>query len=164
MSEAHQRPRHAIRNPRDLVSGVAVIVLALMVLAGLSRITVASYAAFSPALFPRVCSYLLLAGGAVLILRGFVRDGPPIDRLALPPLVLVTAAVALFGIVTPLAGYAPAGALTVLVSSLAARDQRLRQTLLSVAILTVGSVVLFSFVLKLSIPILAIPGLLVWQP
>ncbi len=64
-----------------------------------------------------------------------------------------------FGIVTPVMGYAPAGLLTMIVGGLATPQVRWRELAgISVA-LTALSVVLFSLLLKLTIPILVLPGL-----
>ena len=72
---------------------------------------------------------------------------------------LVLLAVVVFGLVSPRLGYAVGGLLTLVIGGLAASDLRLRELLpISVALIAI-SVVLFSYVLKLSIPILLLPGL-----
>jgi hypothetical protein len=158
MSDARQDRRALVRAPQDVLGGAAVLALAAGALLVLSRITSGGYATVSPTLFPRLCAYGLVAGGLVLFGRGFLRDGPGLDAPALRPTVLVCLAVVLFGIVTPAFGYAPASLLTVLVGGLAAPELRLRHLLgLSIG-LTIFSVLLFSYVLKLTIPILLLPG------
>jgi putative tricarboxylic transport membrane protein len=148
-----------VRGPQDALAGVIVILISAAILHALSSITTTSYQAFSPALFPRLCTYAIMLGGAVLIGRGLLRDGPGLPALPLRPAALVTLAVVVFGFVSPRLGYAVGGLLTLVIGGLAASDLRLRELLLvSVALIAV-SVVLFSYVLKLSIPILLLPGL-----
>lgn len=151
--------RRWVRGPQDALAGVIVILICAVILHALSAITTTSYQAFSPALFPRLCTYAILLGGVVLIGRGLLRDGPGLPTMPLRPAVLVLLAVVVFGFVSPRLGYAVGGLLTLVIGGLAASDLRLRELLLvSVALIAI-SVVLFSYVLKLSIPILLLPGL-----
>jgi len=147
-----------VRGAQDALGGVVVAVVAAAVLLVLSRMSVASYSAFSPALFPRICAWGLLLGGLLLVARGFLKDGPGLERVPLRPALFVTLAILVFGIVTPVAGYAVAGLLTVVIGGLATPEMRPRELAIVSLALIAGSVGLFSFVLKLSIPILILPG------
>jgi putative tricarboxylic transport membrane protein len=138
---------------------VAVVALAALTLQALSRVSAGSYSTFSPALFPRVCTYGLAIGGLVLIARGFVKNGPGLERLPLRPALLVTLGVVAFGLVTPVFGYGPAGLLTMLIAGLATPEVRLRELVLVALGVIVFSIALFSYLLKLTIPILILPGL-----
>jgi hypothetical protein len=151
--------RSRLRGPQDVAAGVFVIVLAAIALWALAPIRTASYATFSPALFPRICAYVLAAGGAVLILRGLVRPGAPLVGLPPRPMLLVTAAVVVFGLVAPVFGYVPAGLLTMLIGGAAAPETRPRELAALAAGLAVLSVLLFTLLLKLPLPALIIPGL-----
>ncbi|RDJ23145.1 hypothetical protein DWF00_21080 [Bosea caraganae] len=153
------RGRQWVRGPQDVVAGVAVILISAVILYALSLITTTSYSAFSPALFPRLCTYVIMVGGLALIARGLLRTGPGLGRLPFRPAVLVTLAVVAFGFVSPRLGYAVAGLLTLLIGGLAAPDVRFRQLLAVSLILIVFSVVLFSYVLKLTMPAVILPGL-----
>jgi putative tricarboxylic transport membrane protein len=138
---------------------VAVVALAALTLQALSGVSAGSYSTFSPALFPRVCTYGLAVGGLVLIARGFVKDGPGLERLPLRPALLVTLGVVAFGLVTPVFGYGPAGLLTMLIAGFATPEVRLRELVLVALGIIVFSIALFSYLLKLTIPILILPGL-----
>ncbi|CAH1651650.1 tripartite tricarboxylate transporter TctB family protein [Chelatococcus asaccharovorans] len=162
--DAMQQPvggagRQWVRGPQDVVAGLVVIAIAAVILRTLSLITTTSYSTFSPALFPRICTYCIMLGGVVLVARGLVKHGPGLERLPLRPLALVVLAVAGFGFIAPLFGYAIAGLLTLIVSGLAAPDLRLRQLLVVSILLIAASVALFSYALKLTMPIVMIPGL-----
>lgn len=147
-----------VRGPQDVVAGLVVIAIAAMILRALSLITTTSYSSFSPALFPRICAYGIVLGGAVLVARGLLKQGPGLERTPFRPLALVVLAVAGFGFIAPLFGYAVAGLLTLVISGLAAPDLRLRQLLVVSILLTAASVALFSYALKLTMPIVILPG------
>jgi hypothetical protein len=154
---AHSSRRRFVRGPQDTAAGAVVIVIAALILHALSRISTSSYSTFSPALFPRVCTYGIVAGGLLLMVRGLVKEGPGLDGWPLRPVILVTLAVVTFGIVTPVLGYAIAGLLLLLISGLAARDVRFPALLVLSVVLIVASVALFSFLLKLTMPVLILP-------
>lgn len=148
-----------VRGPQDVLAGAIVLVASAAILLALSRISTTSYQAFSPALFPRLCTGGLVAGGIALVVRGFLKDGPGLEGLPLRATILVVLAVVAFGIVTPVMGYAPAGLLTMIVGGLATPQVRWRELAGVSVALTALSVVLFSLLLKLTIPILVLPGL-----
>ena len=157
MSQDPPLHRRRVRGPQDLLAGVIVVALAAAVLQALARIATSRYEAISPALFPKVCAWLLLASGCVLIVRGLTRHGPSLERLPLRPVILVTVAIVAFGAVTPLLGYGIAGFLTMLIAGLATPEVRLRE-LIAVALgLIALSIVLFSTLLGLTIPIVILP-------
>lgn len=150
--------RQWVRGPQDVAAGITVIVISAVMLNRLSLITTTSYSTFSPALFPQLCTYGIILGGLALIVRGLLKDGPGFQRTPLRPVILVTLSVVAFGLVTPVLGYAVAGLMTLLISGLAAPDLRFRQLLgISVALIAF-CVVLFSWMLKLTMPILILPG------
>jgi phosphatidylserine synthase len=82
-----------------------------------------------------------------------------VGRLPVRAAVLVTLAVVAFGFVGPRLGYSVAGLLTLLIGGLAASDFRFRELLAVSVILIAVSIVLFSYVLKLTMPILVLPGM-----
>lgn len=147
-----------MRLAKDIVAGIGTIAFAVGVLVALSNIPRTSYQAIPPDLFARLCAYAIIAGGVALIVRGIVRGG---EAVSLPPwraMLAVFAAVIAFGLVAPRFGYAPAGLLTLIIGGLGAPDLKLRQLLPMSAALIAFSVVLFSYVLKLPMPFLLLPG------
>lgn len=155
-SEVRSRRRY-VRGPQDAVAGIVVILIATLILYVLSWISTKSYSTFSPALFPRVCTYCIMVGGVLLIARGILKDGPGLDGLPFRPLLLVTLGVVTFGVVTPILGYAVSGLLLLLISGLAARDVRIPELVAMSVILIIASVALFSYALKLTMPALVLP-------
>ena len=148
------------RFSQDAVSGAVVIALGIAILVALSRIPAAKYQQIAPDLFPRVCAYALVIGGGVLLLRGLIKGG---GRFALPhyrgpALVVLAWHQALGHEGAQVFGYAPAGLLTMIISGLAAPEIRFRQLALVSICLIAFSILLFSYALKLPVPILALPG------
>lgn len=137
-----------MRASQDVAAGAAVIAFAVAVLVALSRIPTAKYQAISPDLFPRVCAYLLIAGGIALLVRGFLRGGAAFSWPPWRGVVLIVLSVVAFGLAAPRFGYAVGGFLTLVIAGLAARDVRpLRLVGFAVAMIAF-SVLLFSYVLK----------------
>src|SRR5262249_26249948 len=128
-----------------------------VVLWGLSFISTSRYQAISPTLFPRICAYMLAIGGFALVVRSFIYEGPQIEPTPLRGVAMVTVAVVLFGVLTPLFGYGVAVFATMIVGGLAATDVRFRELLLVSVALTVFCVILFTYVLGLSIPYFIMP-------
>ena len=142
-----------MRTTQDIVSGIATIGLAIGILISLSRIPHTSFQAIPPDLFARICAYGLILGGVVLIGRGIARGGDGVELPPLRPLVAVVASVVVFGIAAPRFGYAPAGFLTLVVSGIGSRDLKFRELIFVSIGLIVFSVVLFSVLLKIPMPV-----------
>lgn len=147
-----------MRLTQDVVSGSVVIVVAAVILTALSEIPATSYQAIPPDLFPRLCAYGMILGGIALLIRGLRASGVVVRLPAWRPVLFVVASVVLFGALTPVIGYAIAGFLTVVIGGLGSREVRLRELVLFAGGLTAFSILLFSVVLKLTIPILILPG------
>jgi Tripartite tricarboxylate transporter TctB family len=147
------------RSTQDIAAGAVVIALAVAVLVALSRIPTAKYQSISPDLFPRVCAWLLAAGGIALLVRGWLRAGASIERPAWRGVLLVVSSVVVFGLVAPRLGYAPAGFLTIVIAGLAARDAKPYKLVVFAFGLIAFSVLLFSYALKVPMPAFALRGL-----
>jgi hypothetical protein len=148
----------AVRSPQDLFAGLSILLISTIVLWGLSQITTMRFASISPTLFPRICAYALAIGGVLLLIRAFTVSGPKIEPTPLRGPVLVTLAVVIFGFLTPIAGYAVAGFLTVVIGGLGSTESRLRELLLLATGLVVLCVLLFTFGLGLPVPPFILPS------
>lgn len=148
----------AVKSPQDLYSGLAILAVSGLVLWGLSRITAARFASISPTLFPKICAYALAIGGIVLLVRAFTVQGPNVEPTPLRGPLLVTLAVVLFGFLTPIAGYAVAGFLTVVIGGLGSTESKLRDLVLLAAGLVLFCVALFTYGLGLPIPPVILPN------
>jgi putative tricarboxylic transport membrane protein len=147
-----------VRAAQDIAAGAVVIAFAGAVLLVLSRIPTAKFQSIGPDLFPRVCAYALLAGGIALLLRGFLRSGPALALPGMRGLALIVLAVVAFGATAPTFGYAVAGFLTIVISGFATREVKPLQLIVFAGGMIAFSIALFTFVLKVPIPAIAILG------
>jgi hypothetical protein len=158
---AERRPSQGtlfvVRAPQDLCAGLALLAFAVVVLYFLSKIEVVFFTTISPILFPRLCAYLIGLGGLVLVARGFLLNGPRLEPLPLRGPVLVAIAVFLFGLLTPVVGYLISGFLTVVIGGLGSREARLRELVIMGAGLVLFCLLLFTYGLKLTLPVLQWP-------
>lgn len=155
---AERRSAFAVKAPQDLVSGLFVLATSGAVLWGLSKISTSRYQSISPTLFPRLCAIGLAVLGIALLIRAFTRSGPEIEPTPLRGVVLVPLAVAIFGFLTPIVGYAVAGFLTVIVGGLGSTETRVREILIIAAVLTLFCVALFTWGLGLTIDPFIMPA------
>lgn len=147
-----------MRHSQDVVSGIVTILLAIGTLIALARIPQTSFQAIAPDLFPRLCAYGLILGGILLIIRGVVVGSGTVSLPSARTLGTILAGVVVFGALAPVAGYAPAGLLTLIISGLGSPDLKFRQLVVFSLSLILFSVFLFSYVLRLNMPILVLPG------
>jgi len=87
-----------------------------------------------PGYFPQALCWIVLGFGVALAARGLAVAGPPAERWALRPLLLIPASVALFGIAIERVGLVIAVLAVVMLARLGGRDGRPLET----ALLAVG--------------------------
>ena len=143
-----------IRNPKDFGSGClfAGFGLAAVVLA--ASYPVGTAARMGPGYFPRGLGLILIAMGAVLILKSLRTPGAPISIPTLKPLVVVLGSVVLFGVAVMPLGLVLATILLVVVSSTASHEFAWKEALIASVLLAVFVVVAFGYGLSLQLPIL----------
>jgi putative tricarboxylic transport membrane protein len=107
-----------------------------------------------PAYFPTILGGLLVVIGVIAVIRSFVVPGAPIGAFAFKGLILVTAAVLVFGFVVRGAGLVVALPLLVIISALASSRFRWRPTLIMAAGLTIFCVLVFIKGLGIPLPII----------
>jgi hypothetical protein len=145
-----------IKSQRDFWSGLMFLTVGIAFAWGSTEYSFGSSARPGPGYFPFGLGILLsLLGGAVLFkaLTLESEGGDPIGRIAWRPLLVVVAAIVLFGVALPRLGLAVTLPLLIIVSALASDEFRWRDALLSSVVLTLGSWVIFVWGLKLVIPV-----------
>ena len=150
------RPR--VRAPRNFLSGLALIALAAIAVFGTRNMDQGSLHYMGPAMFPRWVAVLIGLCGLLLIALSFVRDGKPLAHMSLRGPVMVGAAIVLFGLTIRTLGLAIAGPISLVLASYATPEARLRSTVVLALAITAFCVLLFRYLLDLSLPILIIPG------
>jgi hypothetical protein len=143
-----------IRSPKDFCA--ALIYLAV----GVSTIVIGrdypmgTAFKMGPAYFPTVLAVLLSLIGLISLIRSFLQKGEPIPQFAWRPLLLITAATVVFGLLVRGAGLVIALPLFVLMTSFASVKFRWAPTLLLAAGTTVFCTLIFVTGLGVPLPII----------
>jgi putative tricarboxylic transport membrane protein len=106
-----------------------------------------------PGYFPLLLSWLLIAFGAVNVLRGVFIGGADLVRWHLRPVVMVTLSFLAFAALIDRAGLLIAATLAVLAGALGGVEFKLREQIVLAVALAVASVALFIYALGLPIKI-----------
>lgn len=147
-----------IRAPQKFVAGVVLVCLCAFVLWAVADLSAGSAKFMGPAMFPRSLAILLGVGGVILIADSLLRDGAWLADWSLRGPVLVSAGVLLFALTIRPFGLAVAGMLALVVSGFATSEARPREVVIFAAVMTVCCIVLFRYLLDMSIPVLIVPG------
>ena len=107
-----------------------------------------------PAYFPTVLGWLLIAIGAISVIRSFIVQGTPIGAFAIRGLALVIVSVIVFGLLVKGAGLIVALPVLVIISAYASNQFRWGPTLSLAAGLTLFCVFVFLKGLGVPLPIL----------
>ena len=145
-----------IKSQRDFWSGLMFIALGAGFAWGATNYSFGSSARPGPGYFPFGLGIILAALGALVTFKALTIEsegGDPIGKFAWKPLIVVLGAVALFGILLPRLGLVATLPILVIVASLAGDEFHIGEALLSAAVLTVGSWLIFIKGLGLTLPL-----------
>ena len=140
-------------NIPDLAFAAFLVALGAFAFALASDLTVGTAAAMGPGYVPRGLAGIIMVYGAALGLRAVFAGWQAFSVVAWRPLLLISAAVALFAVLLPVAGLALTSLAVVICSGLAAYDVRLRENALLAVALSIFAVLLFVTVLGLPIQV-----------
>ena len=147
------KPR--IRSPKDFWAGVLYAGFGGIAVIFARDYGMGSGARMGPAYFPTVLGSLLLLIGFASIVRSLAKDGEPLGAIAWKPMLLVTAATVLFGLLLRAAGLVPAIVVLVLVSAAASVKFRFAWRALGLmALLVAFCALVFVEGLGLNVPLL----------
>lgn len=93
-----------IRNPKDFCAGLIYLAIGLCAVVLGREFPMGTALKMGPAYFPTVLGWLLSFIGVVALARSFLRTGTPIPRFAWKPLLLITGAALVFGLIVRGAG------------------------------------------------------------
>jgi hypothetical protein len=145
-----------IKSQKDFWSGLMFIVTGVAFAWGALAYSFGSSARPGPAYFPFGLGVLQALLGALILFKALTIEtegGDPIGKWAWRPLLVVVAAVAIFGLALPKLGLVISLPLLVIGSALAGDEFRWREAILNAVILTVASYGIFVMGLKLTIPV-----------
>lgn len=145
-----------IKSQRDFWSGLMFVVVGIAFAWGSTEYSFGSSARPGPGYFPFGLGVLLaLLGGLVLFKALTIESegGDPIGSIAWKPLIILVAAIIVFGLALPRLGMAITLPILIVMSALAGDEFHWKDALLSCVILTLGSWAVFVLGLKLVIPV-----------
>ena len=140
-------------NIPDLAFAAFLVALGALAFALTSELTVGTAAAMGPGYVPRGLAGIIIVYGVVLGLRAVFTGRRAFPIIAWRPLLLISAAVALFAMLLPVVGLALTSLAVVICSGFAAYDVRLRENALLAVALAIFAVLLFVTMLGLPIPV-----------
>jgi hypothetical protein len=141
-----------IRSPKDFWAGVLYLGFGVAAIVIGRDYSMGTALRMGPAYFPTVLGALLSLIGAISLVRSFVVPGEPVGKLALRPLVIVTAAVFAFGFLARGAGLVVVVPMLVLVSAYASIYFRWRSAIALAIGMTIFCVLVFSKGLGVPLP------------
>ncbi|MCV2363542.1 tripartite tricarboxylate transporter TctB family protein [Paucibacter sp. DJ1R-11] len=145
-----------IKSQRDFFSGLMFVLLGLTFAWASTEYSFGSSARPGPGYFPFGLGVLLALLGALVLFKALTIEsdgGDPIGAIAWRPLLVITAAIVLFGLCLPRLGLAMTLPMVVTLAAAAGDEFRWRDALLNSVVLTLGSWVIFVWGLKLVIPV-----------
>jgi hypothetical protein len=167
------RPRGLVKSPFDFASGLFLLALAALGLAGGFNLPTGTLSGIGSGLMPRVVAILVGAFGVLLIVQALLYEGNSVDRWHVRGPVFVLGAVLVFAIVirgstlnfggifgipvlatvkVPSLGLIVGGPLAVIISSLASKETRPLEIVVFAVVMTLACGLLFKEVLSLPIP------------
>lgn len=107
-----------------------------------------------PGYFPRLLCALLVGVGLIIAVKGLIMGGERPEGLHLRPLIMVTLAVVVFGVLIGNYGLLPAAAAVVLLGAIGGPEFRTVEGILLAVLLTAAAIGIFKFGLSMTMPIL----------
>lgn len=110
------------------------------------------------AMFPRSLAVILGICGIILLVNSFLRDGPRLEAWSLRGPGLVFASILLFSFTIRSFGLTVASMLALVVSGFATSEARPREVVIFAIAITLSCVIIFRYILGMSVLVFAIPG------
>ena len=142
------------RNPKDFWTGLIYIFFGSSAMLIAREYSMGTAVKMGPAYFPTILGGLLVAIGAIAVIRSFIVPGAAIGAFAFKGLVLVIVSVLVFGLIVRGAGLVVALPVLIVISASASVRFRWVPTLTMAAGLTVFCVLVFLKGLGIPLPII----------
>ena len=146
--------RSLIRSPKDFCAALIYLVIGVATIVIGRDYQMGTAFKMGPAYFPTLLAGLLTFIGLISLIRSFLQKGEPIPAFAWKPLLLITAATVVFGLLVRGAGLVIALPLFVLMTSFASVKFRWGPSLLLAAGATVFCSLVFVTGLGVPLPII----------
>jgi putative tricarboxylic transport membrane protein len=150
--------RGPIRAPQDLAAGLSLVVLAALALWAGADLDAGRLRAMGPGMMPRAVAVLVALAGLALVALAFLRGGEPLRGWSWRGPLFLTLGVVGFALTIRPVGLVLAGPLVAMVGGAASPQSRPRELALFAVAITAFCILLFRVLLRLPIPVLRIPG------
>jgi hypothetical protein len=147
-----------VRHPKDFLAGLLFIAVGIAAIVIGNNYPLGTAARMGPGYFPRILGILLIVLGAALALRALRLQGSPLPSWPWRPTVIVLGTVVLFGAIVDRIGLALSTIILIVGASLASREFRLKEAIISGIALAALAVCVFVLGLKLQLPIWPVFG------
>ncbi len=138
-----------LRSQRDFLAGLIFLVFGVIAAVVARDYPIGAAVRMGPGYFPFVLGCILALLGFVIVVRGVLRDGPPLERTYWRPLTLILGAIAVFAVSVESLGIALATGLLVAIGATASPESRRYESAVLVAVLVAFTLGVFVFGLKL---------------
>jgi len=145
-----------IKSQRDFWSGLMFVVVGIIFAVGATNYSMGTSARPGAGYFPLLLSVIMAILGAIVLFKSLTIETPggdPIGHIAWKPLLIIVAAIAVFGITIELLGMIVSIPILIFIASLAGDEFRWREVIANAVVLTIGSWAIFILGLKLVIPL-----------
>ncbi len=144
-----------IKSQRDFWSGLMFLVIGAGFAIGSTNYSMGASARPGPGYFPMILGVLTAILGGVVLFKALTietEDGDPVGPFAWRPLIVIVAAIGLFGFLLPLIGMICTIPILIFVTSLAGSEFKWVGVIGNAVVLTIASWLIFIVGLKLTIP------------
>jgi hypothetical protein len=144
-----------IKNQQDFYSGLMFLIVGLLFAYGSSSYAIGSSVKPGPGYFPLILSAITAVLGGIVLFKSLTieaEDGGKIGDIAWRPLLVIIAAITLFGFALPRLGLIATVPMLVMLVSLAGDQFRWLGVVVTCTVLTVFAWLVFVVGLKLTIP------------
>jgi len=145
-----------IKSQKDFWSGLMFVATGLGFAAGATNYSFGNSARPGPGYFPFGLGILLAMLGALVLFKSLTIEsegGDPVGAIPWRPLGLITLAVVVFGLALPKLGMIVSLPILIMIASLAGDEFRIKEVLINIVVLTLGSWAIFIKGLNLVIPL-----------
>jgi hypothetical protein len=144
-----------IKNAKDFYTGLLFMLFGGGFMWGATQYELGSAARMGAGYFPLILGGLLAFLGSMVFARSLVIGVPDsrVGRIAWTPMLFMFGSIAAFALLLRGAGLVVSILAIIVISSLASRESRFKETLISAIVLCIASVALFVYALNLQIPV-----------
>jgi putative tricarboxylic transport membrane protein len=143
-----------IKSPKDFWAGVMFLGFGLFfVVWALAHYQMGSAVRMGPAYFPAVLGGLLAFLGFLVFIEAFAVEGPPVPKMKMRPLILISLACVIYGYAMKPLGLVVATAALVFISAYGGHEFKWKEVVILYIILIVFSVLVFVKGLTLPFPL-----------